>query len=128
MIRECTHSGCPICSHRRWCGQCDDGLILCKRPPTPRDVAGYEFRGMAKDGVTGMYVEHGRAGAGPRIMQVEEAASSPGNRDGDAPLDAKQIAARQAEFVAAFGAAQRAKLAQLLSLPVSALDAIPIGW
>jgi hypothetical protein len=59
-IREYKSDPCPICGHKGWCGLSDDGLVLCKRPPSPPEVAGYIYKGLAKDGATAMYVEEGK--------------------------------------------------------------------
>jgi len=59
-IREYTREEWPICGHRGWCGRREDGLVLCRRPPTPREVSGFTYKGMAKHGTSGMYVEVGR--------------------------------------------------------------------
>ena len=47
-IRECTKEPCPICGHTGWCARRGDGLILCKRPPTPRETSGHVYRGQAQ--------------------------------------------------------------------------------
>ncbi len=46
-IHEFTRTECPICGHRNWCGRDDDGLVLCQRPPTAREVPGFAFNAVA---------------------------------------------------------------------------------
>ena len=72
-VREFKRESCPICGHKGWCGRRDDGLVLCKRPPTPREVLGFDFRGIAKDGATGMYVEAGRKSGNGRATGSTDA-------------------------------------------------------
>lgn len=56
-VTEYKSEPCPICGHKGWCGWREDGLILCKRPPSPPEVAGYVYKGLARDGTTALYTE-----------------------------------------------------------------------
>ena len=122
-IREYKSQPCPICGHKNWCGRSDEDLILCKRPPSPAEVAGYLYKGMAKDGTTAMYVEAGkqrrRVGAGPPVRR--------GRNDGPSVSpDAPETAHRAA--VAALTPERRLALATELGLPETVLSELAIGW
>jgi len=123
-IQEYRRDVCPICGHKDWCGRRDDGLQFCKRPPTPRAVSGFVFRGMADDGATGLYVEAGRE------LAASKASRSPlrppvANRKSPPPVD---VVKTHRECVAALTDDRRAALAGVLVLPVAALDVLAIGW
>ena len=138
-IRECTREECPICGHRDWCGRREDGLVLCRRPPTPREVPGFTFKGMAKDGTTGMYVESGREYVQPRaahpageshrheISRVNDSSQAGEPNSGDR-VDPKWLTANYPRLLGNMTENRRAALAETLSLPVSALAALAIGW
>ncbi len=120
---------CPVCSHKQWCGRRDDGLVLCKRPPTPREVPGYVFRGMADDSATGMYVESGlefNNGRAKRPAQRAKPAQSSGTRE--TKVTPEWLRDNYPRLLANFGDERRTALAAQLQLPPTALDAMPIGW
>jgi hypothetical protein len=128
-IREYTREECPICGHREWCGRREDGLVLCRRPPTPREVAGFVFKGIAKDGTTGMYVEAGREcvrAPSPRFDD-QPRRTIPPKPDGD-KVDPKWLTENYGRLVSNVNDDHRAALAKALELPVSALDALAVGW
>ena len=122
-VKEYRKELCPICGHKEWCGRSDEGVILCKRPPAPPEVAGYTYKGLAKDGVTAMYVEVGkehRHVGGPlpvRRSRNDRPAVSP------AALEATHEAA-----VAALTPEKRLALAAELGLPEAVLAELAIGW
>lgn len=123
-IREYKRDECPICRHVGWCGRRDDGLVLCKRPPNPREVGGFVFRGMAEDGATGLYVEAGRelaATTAPRLPPPPPVA----NKKPPPPVD---VAKAHQSCVAALTDERRAELAGALGLTVAALEGRAIGW
>jgi hypothetical protein len=143
-IREYTREECPICGHRDWCGRREDGLVLCRRPPTPREVPGLTFKGMAKDGTTGMYVEFGRGFARPQTVRPagnaegaegarvdarprEVPAPSAGSCSGDR-VEPQWLTEDYPRLVASLTDERRAVLATALGLPASALDSIHVGW
>ncbi len=143
-IREYTRHACPICGHRDSCGRREDGLVLCRRPPTPREVPGFTFRGMAKDGTTGMYVEVGREHARSRAARsagdaegVEAARETAHSREvptrsavscfGDR-IDPQWLTENYPRLVANLTDERGAALAAALGLPISALDSIQVGW
>ncbi len=145
QIREYTRKECPICGHRDWCGRRDDGLVLCRRPPMPREVSGFTYKGMAKDGATGMYVEAGREHVRPRrehrldSSHTSEPPRGGGPPPGDAAahdssqvpdsrVDPKWLTGNYPRLTANLSDERRAELAAALELPVSALDALAIGW
>lgn len=122
-VREYKSEPCPICGHRGWCARNDDGLVLCERPPSPAEVAGYAYRGMAKDGATAMYVEAGkerRPADGPWP-------SGRGNEGRPGTSYSALVAAHEAA-VAALTPALRTALAGELGLPDRVLAELPIGW
>lgn len=143
-IREYTREACPICGHRDWCGRREDGLVLCRRPPMPREVPGFTFNGLAKDGTTGMYVEAGREyvrPSGDRVGGRAQDAHAPVDpmapcdgsglargSDADGRVAARWLAENHARLVTNLTEEHRAALAQALGLPVVALDALDIGW
>ena len=122
-IREYKLEACPICGHKGWCGLSDEDLILCKRPPSPPEVAGYIYKGLAKDGTTAMYVEAGKehrqvCGPAPvRRAQANQPSVSPG------ALETAHAAA-----VVALTPELRAALAAELGLPEAVLAELAIGW
>ncbi len=128
-VREFKREACPICGHTGWCGRREDGLVLCKRPPMPREVPGFIFRGMASDSTTGMYVEAGREftnGRGNRANarpSPRETASSKGEK-----VRSEWLGENYPRLVAQLTTERRQALADELKLPVSALDALSIGW
>ena len=143
-IREYAREECPICGHRDWCGRREDGLVLCRRPPTPREVSGFSFKGMAKDGMTGMYVEAGREHVPARAArpagnaedadstredarQPELSVTSARPCSGDR-IDPQWLTENYPRLVANLTTERRVALAGALGLPVSALDAIQVGW
>ncbi len=143
-IREYAREECPICGHRDWCGRREDGLVLCRRPPTPREVSGFSFKGMAKDGMTGMYVEIGREHVRPRAARPAGDARSAEVAQADGPppevspasielrsvdrVDPQWLTENYPRLVANLTAERRVALAGALGLPVSTLDAIQVGW
>ncbi len=123
-IQEYKSEPCPICGHKGgWCGWTEDGLVLCKRPPSPPEVVGYTYKGMAKDGVTAMYVEAGRehrpAGGPPPIRRNHE------DRPSVSPAALEAI---HAAAVAALTPEKRSALAAELGLPENRLSGLAIGW
>lgn len=125
-IHEHRRDPCPVCGHRRWCGRREDGLVLCRRPPTPAEVPGFTYRGLAKDGMTGMYVEVGREHAGRRNGQLDREAQRESPRE--MRVDARWLTENYPRLVDQCTDAQRAALAKALGLPLAALNALPIGW
>jgi hypothetical protein len=124
-IREYKSEPCPICGHTGWCGRRNDGLILCKRPPSPPEVAGYIHKGLAGDGQTGMYVEAGKerrqaSGPPPSVRR------GPANRPA---VSFETLAAAHEAAVAALTPELRCALASELGLPEeAALSELAIGW
>lgn len=122
-IREYKLEACPICGHKGWCGLSDEDLILCKRPPSPPEVPGYIYKGLAKDGTTAMYVEAGKerrqVGGPPPAprAQANQPSASPG------ALEAAHAAA-----VAALTPELRSALVAELGLPEAILSELAIGW
>ncbi|MBI5865871.1 MAG: hypothetical protein HZB38_15490 [Planctomycetes bacterium] len=138
-IREYTREECPVCGHRDWCGRRDDGLVLCRRPPTPREVSGFTYKGMAKDGTTGMYVEVGREHVQPRAAHLADASHRPEVSGANASartsgptlsdkVDPRWLTENYPRLVANLTSERRAALAEALGLPVCAMDAPSIGW
>jgi len=122
-IREYKSDPCPICGHKGWCGLSDDGLILCKRPPSPPEVAGYTYKGLAKDGTTAMYVEAGKerrgVGGPPPVRR---------GHDEQSPVSSGALEAAHTAAVAAITPELRFALAAELSLPEAVLAELAIGW
>lgn len=119
-IKEYTKEPCPICDHAGWCGRREDGLVLCKRPPNPPQVAGYIYKGLAKDGQTAMYVAAGREHRGraiPPPARVERPSVS------SATLNETHTTP-----VAALTPELRCALAAELGLPEAILSELNIGW
>ncbi len=143
-IREYTREKCPICGHRDWCGRREDGLVLCRRPPTPREVSGFSFKGMAKDGTTGMYVEVGREHVRPRAARPagDARGAEVAHADGPPPevspasielrsvdrVDPQWLTENYPRLVANLTAERRVELAAALGLPTSPLDSVLVGW
>ncbi|GFO81833.1 MAG: hypothetical protein A49_14600 [Methyloceanibacter sp.] len=129
-IVEYARQDCPICGHRGWCGVRDDGLVLCKRPPTPREVPGFAFRGMAKDSATAMYVESGREFNNGHVKRSTPRTNTPG--PSDAPREKRVtpewLTENHPRLVANLDDERLAALAAELQLPASALDVMSIGW
>ena len=124
-VTEFKRSPCPICNHIGWCGQRDDGLVLCKRSPSPPEVAGYLYKGLAKDGQTAMYVEAGRE----HRQSADTHRESRGERRPAAtPTPVSDLNEAFAAAVAAFSPDCRAALAAELGLPEGAMGELPIGW
>ena len=119
-ITEYTKQSCPICNHTGWCGRREDGLILCKRPPSPAEVPGYTYKGLGKDDQTAMYVEagreHKRNTPPPPPVRSKRPAS---------PLTLKESHKADVE---AFTSELRSDLAAELGLPGTALAELDIGW
>ncbi len=125
-IQDYTRENCPVCGHRGWCGRRSDGLVLCKRPPEPRDVPGYSFQGIGSDNATGMYVEKGREHTSNRVATTRSFRKSkptPANMN-----EPESIQVLHAKFVEQFVDDRRQALAEVLKLPLYALDALDIGW
>jgi len=123
-IQEYKSEPCPICGHKGgWCGRTEDGLVLCKRPPSPPEVVGYTYKGMAKDGITAMYVEAGRehrpAVCPPPIRR---------NRDDRPSVTPAALETTLAAAVAALTPEIRSALAAELGLPENVLSELAIGW
>ena len=59
-LQEYKSEPCPICGHKGWCGHSEDGLVFVQGRPSPPEVVGYAYKGLAKDSVTAMYVETGK--------------------------------------------------------------------
>jgi len=125
-IQEYKRDECPICRHVGWCGRRSDGLVLCKRPPMPREVYGFVFRGMGDDAVTGMYVEAGREHS---VATTSSSSCSASSKSKQSPPPPKvDVAKIHRECVAALTSERRAALATILGLPETALSGLPIGW
>lgn len=139
-IREYTRATCPICGHRGWCGRRDDGLVLCRRPPTPVDVPGFTYRGLASDGATAMYVEAGcehaprdvgHASAAlkpPTAPPLAVAATPPAGTPSDRTIDPTWLTDNYPKLTAALTDERRGALATALGLPDEAMVALAIGW
>lgn len=128
-IRDYTRECCPVCGHKQWCGRREDGLVLCKRPPTPREVPGFVYRGMAKDGTTGMYVEAGREhNNGHAKRPAPRAKPSQSSDTRETKITPEWLRDNYPRLLANFDDERRAALAAQLQLPPSSLDAMPIGW
>lgn len=124
LIIEYARTECPACRHKGWCGRRDDGLVLCKRPPTPREVCGLTYKGMAEDGATAMYVEQGREHA-----KSDHSVRSPAHhRRTSQKLPSIVLEERFQEFESHFGDDLRTRLADALQMPVSSLSLLRIGW
>lgn len=138
-IVEYTREPCPICGHKGWCGQRSDSLVLCKRPPPPGDVPGFAFKGVAKDGMTGMYIEVGKEyvqpcpqSGGEHSRRAEcsrtETPAAPAKVKPVDNVNPKWLTENYPRLAANFTEERRAALAEALSLPYDALDALAIGW
>lgn len=128
-IRDYTRESCPVCGHKQWCGRREDGLVLCKRPPTPREIPGFMFRGMAADGATAMYVEAGRQFNNGRVTRPDtQVRATRSSRCNEKRVRPEWLSENYPRFVEKFDAERRKALAEGLQLPASALDALPIGW
>lgn len=128
-VREYSREPCPICGHVGWCGRRDDGLVLCKRPPMPREVPGFVFRGMGGDNATGMYVESGRErnnGQDNRTATRVKPAQSSDTRE--TKVTPEWLTENHPRLVANLDDERRDALAAQLRLPPSSLDTMPIGW
>lgn|GEM_PF-914990 len=121
-VQEYTREACPICGKKGWCGRREDGLILCKRPPSPPEVSGYTFRGTAKDGQTAMFVEAGKEYR--QLPKFERPARKQVARPPSKP-DAAEIFTGLED---AFTSERRVLLAEELGLPECAFDALRTGW
>jgi hypothetical protein len=122
-IHEYKSEPCPICGHKGWCGLSDEDLILCKRPPSPPEVAGYIYKGVAKDGTTAMYVEAAkqrRQLGGPPPVRRE--------RHDESPILPGALEVAHAAAVAAMTAELRTAVAAELGLPEAVLAELAIGW
>lgn len=103
--------------------------MLCKRPPTPREVAGFVFKGMARDGVTAMYVEAGREFNNGRLRRPD--AQPRPTRSARSPTKSASpewLSENYPRLLERFDAERREALAEVLQLPTSAMDALCIGW
>jgi hypothetical protein len=121
-IQQYKSEPCPICGHKGWCGYGEDGLVLCKRAPAPPEVAGYTYKGLAKDGATAMYVEMGkerRSVNGPSVRRNHN------DRPSVAPAALEAI---QAAAIEALTPDKRSALATELCVPESVLKELDIGW
>ncbi|MCG3180934.1 MAG: hypothetical protein BIFFINMI_03299 [Phycisphaerae bacterium] len=131
-IQEFKSEACPICGHTGWCARRDDGLVLCKRPPSPPEVAGYVYRGLAKDGQTGVYVEIGKERSRQQAGATASPAATPkpAATAPSAPAEDRRahLATLFSASVAALTPERRATLATELGLPEPALGALSIGW
>jgi hypothetical protein len=128
-IREYTREPCPICDHKQWCGRREDGLVLCKRPPAPREVSGFVFRGMAADGTTGMYVEAGREFQNQRPRNnTPQSNSTAGTRSNDKKVSPKWLGENYPQLVEQCNPERLKALAEELRLPESALEVLEVGW
>jgi len=125
-IREYKLEPCPICGHKGWCGLSDEDLVLCKRPPSPPEVAGYIYRGMAKDGTTAMYVEEGkeRRRLAPPPPRPQARTSANPNR----PSEADVLRDELQSALDAFTLEKLSALAAELGLPESIFSELAIGW
>lgn len=131
-IQEFRKEGCPICGNTGWCSRREDGLIFCKRPPTPPNVEGYDYVGMASDAQTGMYVVGGtrhHATAQPGFTKPEPGVQANFPRaKPTAAATTEAVQSQHAESVSMFTADRRTALASELGLPEAALGTIEIGW
>jgi len=125
-----SHEVCPICGKSGWCARREDGLVLCKRAPSPPEVPGYTFKGMTKDGTTGMYVEGGRESPVRNRLPRQRASKAIELGRGESPLldegRSPEIIFRS--WVGAFTPERRAALSQELGLPEYAIGRLIIGW
>ena len=119
-ITEYTKQPCPICNHVGWCGRREDGLILCKRPPSPAEIPGHFYKGLAKDNQTAMYVEAGREHKSKTLPPAPTRVQRP-----TSPLTLKE---RHRAAVEALTSELRYNLAAELGLPGSILAELEIGW
>jgi len=128
-IHEYTREACPICEQKGWCGRREDGLVLCKRSPSPPGVPGYTFRGMAKDGHTGMYVENGREFR-PKIETIPRTSKPTSAKSKDEKSRAQDPSPETTLelHAAAFTSQRRSLLSQELGLPECAFNKLAIGW
>lgn len=121
QVREFRREACPVCGHKGWCGRREDGLVLCKRPPTPREVLGFVFKGMAKDHATGMYVEAGRefTNGRPKFSGAHHVPPNNARPDGK-KVSPEWLGENYQRLVEQFTARRRQELAATLRLPVGA--------
>lgn len=124
-ISEYTRDQCPICGRRGWCGRREDGLVLCKRPPMPRDVPGFVFKGLAKDRVTAMYIENGKDQKQPGGNHRRP---KPPQKENPPPTTPEWLNCNYPKFVAAFTPERQDALAGELNLPTTAFTVLQIGW
>ncbi len=128
-IREYVREPCPVCSHKQWCGRREDGLILCKRPPMPREVSGFVFRGISNDGATSMYVESVRAFRNGHSKRRALRAKPQRSFDTREPTNTTEwLRENHPRLLTNFDDERRTELAVHLQLPASSLDAMTIGW
>ncbi len=128
-VREFKREVCPVCGHKSWCGRREDGLVLCKRPPTPREVIGFVFKGMAEDRVTGMYVEAGREFDNGQPKRPDARPRPTTNSPSDQKkISSESLETKYPELAAHLTPQRRQALADELNLPVSGLDCLSIGW
>ncbi len=122
-IREYKSDPCPICGHKGWCGRREDGLVLCKRPSSPPETAGYIYKGLAQDGVTAMYVEEGKE-------HRSSCSHPPARRDSitQPTVSAENLFADHQAAMAAMTPTLRSSLAAELGLPESSLSELAVGW